>query len=81
MIQVLSTGLSSKYSSLTNERCLYLVTQLVSFNKLSDVVKKKCADETVMFNGEFDSLIQAIVNLPDRAANRYISLFSVMPLF
>ena len=61
----------SKYSSLTSERCLHLLTELVSYNKLSDIMKKKCADATVMFNGEFDSLIQCIISLPDRAANRY----------
>ncbi|XP_067946641.1 telomere length regulation protein TEL2 homolog isoform X2 [Watersipora subatra] len=68
--EVLCAGLSEKYGLLTNETCVNYLTQLVSTNQISQIMNSKCSTDTYMFNGEHNSLVQALASLPDRVANR-----------
>ena len=69
---MLCIGLSDKYSLVVNEQCVSYLTQLVTTNQIVKLVNSKSFSDVQTFNGENDSLIQAMVSLPDRVANRLV---------
>lgn len=67
---MLCSGLSSTHSFVTSERCVTYLARMISTDGLEVIVRIQCATDIQLFNSEDESLVQALVNIPDKAANR-----------
>jgi len=77
VFKVLWNGMGEPYDPLVNNECLTMLDGLVS-RRLAAMLQSISSTETPMEQADKNSLVQKLVNLPDRCANRYLQSVQVI---